>query len=442
MTTPPNLLIITTHDSGREFGCYGNDTVRTPAIDQLAADGWQSTNTFTTCPQCSPSRGSLLTGQYPQTHGLMGLTDEPWQWSLNQPEHHLSHLLGDRGYDTALIGFQHESDEDDLGYEHIGTSGETAVFGRAKPAPVVADATEAYLEEREDSAPFYAQVNFFETHGPLDYGGVEPDDSQGVTVPPYLAETEQTIADMAQYQGAVNAVDLGVDQILTALDDHGLREDTIVVFTTDHGISFARAKGYLYDPGIAVPLLVHWPNGGIEGGQSDRLVSTIDVLPTLFELAGLDVPSHVEGRSFADEFGREGAPSRDTVQAMFQDHRAWGFGPDARCVRSRDHKLIHNFSPDRRFDVPVERNEHGNTGRDSYKSDPRPPVELYDLSADPLETDNRADDEGYASVRAELNDVLQDWLDGVHDPILYGHTPYERRSLEEYRRELPVRDLD
>ena len=120
MSQKPNILIITNHDSGRHFGCYGVETVHTPAIDALAADGLRFENYFATVPLCSPSRGAMLTGRYPQSTGLMGLTHAPWHWSLNKGEQHLSHILRDAGYHTALFGLQHEAaDVQTLGFEAL-----------------------------------------------------------------------------------------------------------------------------------------------------------------------------------------------------------------------------------------------------------------------------------------------------------------------------------
>ena len=103
----PNI-IITTHDTGRHFGCYGVETAHTPAIDAIAEDGFKFTRYFTTSPVCSPSRGAMLTGRYPQSNGLIGLTHSPWHWRFNEGERHLSHILRDAGYHTALFGLQHD----------------------------------------------------------------------------------------------------------------------------------------------------------------------------------------------------------------------------------------------------------------------------------------------------------------------------------------------
>ena len=119
MPERPNIVVITTHDTGRHFGCYGIETVHTPTIDGLAADGYQFTNYFTTSPVCSPSRGAMLTGRYPQSNGLIGLTHSPWHWSFNEGERHLSHVLRDAGYHTGMIGKWHLKEEPNFDYYKV-----------------------------------------------------------------------------------------------------------------------------------------------------------------------------------------------------------------------------------------------------------------------------------------------------------------------------------
>ena len=210
MSTRPNVLIISSHDTGRHLGCYGVETVHTPNLDALAADGVCATNYFTAVPVCSPSRGVMLTGRYPQRNGLMGLTHAPWDWSLNEGEQHLSHLLHNAGYHAVLFGLQHEAaDTDTLGFAEMHA--QRGDDGRRAAALPVANATADFLRERGQSQqPFYAQVGLFETHRPFNFGGVEPDDSLGVHVPPYLEPTEATVADLAHLQGAVRRVDEAV----------------------------------------------------------------------------------------------------------------------------------------------------------------------------------------------------------------------------------------
>ncbi|MFB6136535.1 MAG: sulfatase [Halobacteriaceae archaeon] len=429
-TERPNVVVVTTHDSGRHFGPYGVDTVRTPAIDDLAADGYRFANYFTASPQCSPSRAAMLTGLYPQRNGVMGLAADPWGWDLRDGVRHLSEHLAAGGYHTALFGYQHETpDTDRLAFETLDEG--------TRPGPELAESVAAFFGDAADEdRPFYAQVGVFETHEPLDYGDAPPDDELGVTIPPYVEDTPDAREYFAQLQGSVRRVDETVAALRDGLADAGVEEETLFVFTSDHGITFSRAKGYLYDPGIEVPLLMHWPDGGVAGGETcDWLLSNVDFLPTVLECCDLPVPGDLDGASFARAFddGGDPDPPREAVYASYTDHHAWNFGPEARCVRTAEHKLIRNFTPDRRFEPPVELSRGDGRGpRSGDKTGGgRPPVELYDLEADPNEFENIADDPAYESVREELDELLWSWLDGVDDPLLSGPmgSPYYERAV-------------
>lgn len=427
MVARPNILIITCHDTGRHFGCYGVETVHTPNIDALAADGVRFTRYFTTVPVCSPSRGAMLTGRYPQSNGLMGLTHDPWDWSLNEGERHLSHILRDAGYHTALFGLQHEaSDLSTLGFEaeHAGRTAD----GKRRPATEVAGAVAGFLYDRAaDAPPFYAQIGFFETHRPHDFGGVEPDDSQGVFVPPYIVRNETSVAEFALQQGAVRRADEAVGMITQALAETGLDRHTIVVFTVDHGIEFPRAKWFAYEAGIEIACIMRWPEGGIQGGRTcDWLLSNVDLLPTLLDLIDVPIPANVEGRSFAAVFRDENAqPTRDAIFGMFQSK-------EIRYVRTQRHKLIRNFVPRRLLPVPIDMAHPPKLGASSPRC---PVVQLFDLEADPLEVHNLAPDPGHQALFADLEDRLWSWLEAVDDPILQGPvpTPYYLQSIAAYR---------
>ena len=427
MSTRPNVLLITSHDTGRHLGCYGVETVQTPHLDALAAEGVRFTNYFTAVPVCSPSRGVMLTGRYPQSNGLMGLTHAPWDWSLNQGERHLSHILRDAGYHTALCGLQHEaSDTETLGF--IETHAQRGADGRRADALTVANATAEFLHERGQSQqPFYAQIGLFETHRPFDFGGVEPDDSLGVHVPPYLEPTAATVADLAHLQGAVRRVDEAVGLILEALNESGLADNTIVVFTVDHGIEFPRAKWFCYEAGIGIAFIVRWPGGEITGGRTcDLLLSNVDFLPTLLALIDVPTPDNVEGRSFAAAFrNAEAAPTRDAIFGLFQSK-------EIRYVRTDRYKLIRNFQARRLLPVPI---DAGNPPHLSTKFVKCPVVQLFDLERDPLELNNLADDAAHAEIFAELDGKLWQWLEQMDDPILSGPTPtpYYHEAIAAYR---------
>lgn len=417
----PNVIIITTHDTGRHFGCYGIETVHTPAIDAIAEDGCKFTNYFTTSPVCSPSRGCMLTGRYPQSNGLIGLTHSPWHWSFNEGERHLSHIMRDAGYHTALFGIQHESsDVNELGFDSQHAQRGPNV---RRTALDISESLGEFLKSDASSDPFYAQVGFFETHRPHDYGDVDADDSKGIYVPPYLVDDEKSRQELAVQQGAIRRVNDAVQVITDALNESGHEDNTILVFTVDHGIEFPRAKWYCYDPGIEIALLMRWPEGGIEGGKvCDHLLSNVDFLPTLMNLIDQPIPDNIEGISFASTIAdTNAAQTRDAVFSVFQ-------GSDSRSVRTNKYKLIRNFAPRRILDVPVNMT---NTPRTRIKL---PVVELYDLEKDPNEFTNVAADPEYADAYHKLTNLLWDWMEEVDDPSLKSPipTPYYYEAVEEY----------
>lgn len=421
----PNVLFITCHDLGQHLGCYGRTTVSSSALDSLADSGVRLARSFSTAPQCSPSRAALHTGRYPHSTGVLGLAHHPFSWRLAPGEEHLAHRLKAAGYATALVGMQHLTARDqaaELGYHRVAP---VAAAGEE------ADMAGALLRELAASPrPFYLEVGFEEPHRPYDFGGAQPDDSRGVAIPGYLPDTAESRADLAAFQGAVRAMDDGVGRILAALAALGLQDDTWVVFATDHDIAMPRAKCTLYDPGIEAALLMRWPRGGIAQGRTCReLISNVDVVPTMLEGMALPVPPEIQGRSFWPWLRDGGYACRDEVFAEKTFHT--GYEP-MRCVRTRTHKLIVNLEVSTAVDVsPDVRLSPIYPLMLESLSAVRPHVELYDLSADPWEQRNLADEPGQASRREDLMRRLGGWMRTTGDPILDGPvgSPYYRAAL-------------
>lgn len=420
MTDAQNVILLTSHDIGTTLGAYGHETVDTPNIDTLADQGTRFDNCFTTSPQCAPSRGSLATGCYPQTNGLMGLPQDPWAWSYDEDAVRLSSLFNQSGHETSLFGIQHETtDAALLPFDDVSHATESFKRGQDGPTPAadVGQTVSEYLQTADNQ--FYMEVNFFEAHRPFDFGSVQPDTSRGVHVPPQFEATGELKDDLAQFQGAIRELDRAIGDILDTLESTGLRENTIVAFTADHGISFSRAKGYLYDSGIAVPFILSLPPGQDHSIEStDAMISSIDIMPTLLDLGGVEVPPHIDGKSFASTVKRgDRTPERDAIFAMYHDHYAWGFGPHARCIRTEDHKLIQNLSADRKFETPIRTDEMNyRLGRDSVKSSPRAEYEFYDLRSDPNEFKNLRDTDAEDGANT-LKQELTRWLDALDDPV-------------------------
>lgn len=444
MTAParPNILLITCHDLGRFLGVYGIGTVRTPALDALAVDGVRFTRAFCTAPQCSPSRASLFTGRYPHSNGVLGLTHANFAWDLHADERHLGQYLRDAGYTTALFGVHHESRAGDPAAVAARCGIETIALGG--PGETVSDRALAWLDgvvggER----PFYLQLGYHEPHraravrreeaGYMGFLGddLAPDASLGVTIPPYLADTAGSRAEVAELQGAVRALDAAVGRVLSGLRERGVERETLVLFTTDHGIAMPRAKCSLYDPGLEVALIVRYPARGWIGGRTiEALTSNVDLCPTLLGAVGLPIPETLQGHSLLAALDGGAFTPR---AAIFGEMTYHDYYDPRRCIRTARHKLIVNFTAAPAFMDPSQ-----SWQRRSTTVEPAAPalayhplLELYDLAADPHEWRNLADDPAHAEVRRDLLARLRRWMADTADPLLAGAVtpPLHRQAL-------------
>ncbi|HEV7666392.1 MAG TPA: sulfatase [Chloroflexota bacterium] len=431
--SPASVLFFTCHDLGQHLGCYGQPTVTSPALDQLAASGVRFARGFCTAPQCSPSRASLHTGRYPHSTGVLGLAHAPYGWRLDPRERHVAQLLAAAGYSTTLVGMQHLIERGsayELGYERVLP---------VAPAFDEADAAISLLGELSAAdQPFYLEVGFEEPHRPYDFGGALPDTSRGVAVPAYLPDVPEAREDFAAFQGSIRQMDTAVGRILHALDDLDLTEQTCVIFATDHGAAMPRAKCTLYDPGIEIALLWRWPSAGIAGGAviSD-LVSNVDVTPSLLEGLGLPPPPNLHGRSFWNKIAASPTTSayvpRDEIFAEKTFHTYY---EPMRAIRTAHHKLIVNFEVSTRVDVPSDIRESPIYPLMLRQlDDVRPPVELYDLQADQWEQRNLADAPHVAALQTDLRQRLLGWMAETDDPLLRGPvaSPYYADALARLR---------
>jgi arylsulfatase A-like enzyme len=249
----PNIIIVTCHDLGDYLPSYGTP-VTTPHLDAFAAQGVVFQNHFSTGTVCSPSRGSIVTGCYPHSNGLMGLVHRGWELDVDRCPA-LPTLLREAGYETHLFGFQHEHwDPRRLGYDHLHQ-------GEGNHCDEVVPLLTGWLGDRdEDDPPFLAGVGFSETHrigrNPSGFKRdvYEPADPSQVRVRPSMPDIPEIRRDLADFYGAIKLVDTMMGQLVDTLDDVGLSEDTLVVFTSDHGAPFMHAKATLYDGGTKVAL--------------------------------------------------------------------------------------------------------------------------------------------------------------------------------------------
>ena len=406
--SPPNILYLHSHDTGRYVQPYGHP-VPTPNIQHLADQGVLFRKAFCATPTCSTSRACLLTGQYGHNNGMLGLAHRGW--SLNDYHQHIVHTLREAGYFSVLIGEQHIAKRPEIiGFDRVVKIETTHV---ESVAPVAMATLAEPLPE-----PFFLSVGFFETH--RDY--FEPSSVRDAlySLPPAnLPDTPETRRDMASYKASARTLDQGVGTVLAALDAQGLAENTLIIFTTDHGLAFPGAKATLYDRGLGVMLIMRGPGGFLGGRVNDALVSHLDVYPTLCDLAGVEKPSFLQGHSLLPLVGGETDSLREELFMEMTWHAAY---EPQRAVRSERWKYIRRFGDRER---PVLANCDDSPSKtllleQGWAEQPVPFEQLYDLTFDPNEAANLLDSPDHQSIRAQLSGKLERWMEETEDPLLLG----------------------
>lgn len=437
-----NIILIVNDDLAQwALGSYGNRDVHTPALDFLAATGVQMNNAFTPTPVCSPARACLLTGRLASQHGIHDylastipqIHRRPWL----QDELTLAQLLSQAGYQTAHCGKWHLGSDyqPQAGFAHwfSGVGDYPAEHGgdhrfsrdgvietvAGQRSPVITDAAIDFLRQREADAPFFLQIGYFGTHNPWrgqperlaaqyrerDYPQLRnqiayPFGAQALesTLPTRLQPAEA----LAQYYAAVSHIDEAVGRLLDELDALQIRESTLLVFTSDHGLCCGQhglwGKGNatlplnMLEESIRVPLIFNQPRDLFAGQRRAEFVDHLDVFQTIAAYAGLadrlQPERHYPGRSFL--------PLLDNSAAL-PDWRALQFGEygDLRMARSRRYKLARRYYDDA-------------------------PCELFDLLRDPAETHNLFADREHGGVVAWLTDAIERYFAAHQDPLKNG----------------------
>ena len=397
------------HDTGRYVQPYG-EPVPMPNVQALADQGVLFREAFCAAPTCSASRACLLTGQYGQSNGMLGLAHRGW--SLRDYRHHIVHVLRGVGYTSTLIGEQHISKEPEvIGYDEVLKISTTHVD---TVAPL---AMEVLRRERE--RPLFLSVGFFETHREF-LGPGSLRDVHYSKPPNNLPDCPEVRADVAAFKASARSLDHGVGMVLNQLDASGLMDDTLIIFTTDHGMPFPGAKATLYDRGLGVMLILRGPEPFNGGRVIDGLVSHIDIYPTVCEYLGIERPPFLQGVSLLELLRGESTSAREEIFAGSTWHAAY---EPQRAVRTVRHKYIRRWGDRLR---PVLANTDDGPSKDlllaaGWAEREIPKEQLYDLLYDPNEANNLLADPGYADVLADLRERLETWMRDTEDPLLAGH---------------------
>lgn len=409
-----NIIYMHTHDTGRFIEPYGYK-VSTPNLMKLASQGTLFRQAYCAGPTCSPSRSALLTGMAAHSCGMTGLAHRGFK--LKDYKDHIANFLNENGYETALCGVQHEAPRDEMiGYQrilHSPDENKNSVEWDILNTKKVVD----YLGEKKDK-PFFLSFGMDNTHRvyPKDYKGIDPD----YVIPPFpIHDNKDTREDMARFMTSVSLVDKCVGNVLKALEELNLENDTLVIYTTDHGIAFPKMKCTLYDTGIGVSLIMKYPGNKKAGRALDSLVSQIDIFPTICDLLGLEKPHRLQGKSIMPILNGEAHEVRDQIFAEINYHAAY---EPTRCIRTQRYKYIKSFGDNLDF-VPV--NMDNSPSKDFFLNSgflkgKKDREMLFDLYLDPVERVNLVDDPSYKDVYNSLVHKLDQWMEETEDPLLSG----------------------
>ncbi|MHA3024109.1 sulfatase family protein [Mycobacterium sp. BMJ-28] len=417
---PDNVLFVHWHDLGRYLGAYHHADVSSPRLDQLAAEGILFTRAHATAPLCSPSRGSLFTGRYPQSNGLLGLAHHGWEYRADVQT--LPALLSQSGWHTALFGMQHETSYPArLGFDEYDVSNSYCEYVVERATAWLRDrASEATGESPDHPKPFLLTTGFFETHRPYPAERYDPADPAEVDVPGYLPDTPDIRQDLADFYGSITVADAAVGELLDTLAETGLDRSTWVVFLTDHGPALPRAKSTLYDAGTGIALIVRPPRDAhITARVYDDLFSGVDLTPTLLDLLGAPIPAEVQGLSHADALRN---PGGDEVRTEVYTTKTFhdSFDP-IRAIRTKEYSYIENYSARPLLDLPWDIADSApGQAVGPLVTAPRPERELYDLTADPAESRNlltESPSDKSETIAGELALRLDEWRHKTNDVI-------------------------
>jgi arylsulfatase A-like enzyme len=405
----PNIVFVISDDhSAADLGCYGNKSIHTPNLDSLAKDGVRFETCIVTSPQCSPNRSAIFTGCMAHTTGTSRLHTPmpPWEQTF------LEGLRG-RGYFTGAFRKVHQGPE----FEKSRFD-----FYAGAKAPF-AD----FFSKRPKNRPFFLHVGFTDPHRPYEKGAFKPShDPAKVRLPAFLPDDPEVRADLADYCDEIARMDGECGALFELLRREQVWDNTIVIFTGDNGMPFPRAKGTCYDAGVRVPLIIRMPGAVQRGVIRPELMSHIDLAPSLLDFAGVPAPAKMQGRSFRPLL--EGRTYEPRLEAFSSRNWHDNFDP-SRSIRTAQHKLIYNTAPATPYrpirdlaESPTWRayNRLFRDGRLSAEhlrllEPARPVFELYDVQADPDESNNLAAVPDKQAVLADLKRRLSDWMHDTYD---------------------------
>ena len=444
MPDSPNIVVIVSDDHGREaLGCYGNPVIETPNLDRMAEEGVRFPNSFCTTSSCAASRSVILTGLHNHANGTYGHTHGRHHFACFDEVVTLPAMLNAGGYRTGRVGKQHYAPESLFPFQWGYPVSE---FGRDDVR--MAESCRGFIRGEEPFFLYWCSKNPHRGGVRQDHpcrpnrfgnptesfpGDAErPYSEDEVVVPPFLPDTPEVRAEIAQYYQSISRLDRGVGRLMDVLEEEGKSDNTVVIYISDNGAAFPESKTTLYEPGMCLPCLVRSPLHRNRGTTCDGLITWADITPTVLDFAGLyHKPEDFHGRSFKDIIDEESPPDwRDEIYAAHSFHEITNYYP-MRVIRTKRCKFIWNIAW--KLDYSFASDLWSSASWQGALRDGlaafgartveayvhRPRFELYDLQADPNEIENLADRPENAERVASFCDKLKRFQEATDDPWLH-----------------------
>ncbi len=410
----PNFLWITSEDNGPHLGCYGDEFAITPNLDALAKRGLRYTRAISNAPVCAPARTTVISGLYPPSTGAEHMRSE-----TSLPE-------GMKLFPAYLR---------ELGYYCTNSSKEDYNFRKTRDVWDVSS-NKAHWKNRSEGQPFFAVFNSTLSHESQMRNEIgEKDrihDPSRVRVPAYHPDTPEVRANWAQYYDRITMMDAELGGRLKEIEEAGLADDTIIFYWGDHGSGMPRNKRWPYNSGLQVPFIAHFPEKWkhlapdeyTTGGTSDRMISFVDLAPTMLSLAGMEPKEWMQGRAFAGEFEKEGTEYSFGFRGRMDERVDL-----VRSVMGKRYVYLRHYMPHRIYGQHLDymfQTQATRVWHDLHKAgklnevqsrfwEPKPTEELYDLETDRDEVVNLVDSAEHREVLDSMRAAHENWEKEIRD---------------------------
>lgn len=411
----PNILWLTSEDNSPFLGCYGDTFATTPNLDKLASEGFLYTHAYANAPVCAPTRNTILTGIYACSNGNQHMRSYYPKSDIvrTYPE-----FLREAGYYCT------NNSKTDY---NLGNFDDKSIWDECSK--------EAHYKNRKEGQPFFAVFNTTISHESSIHKSIPNEElrhsPEQVPLPPYHPATPEMKHDWAQYYDKVEDMDTQIGEWLSELEDAGLAENTIVFYYGDHGGVLARSKRYVYESGTHIPFIIRIPEkykylfpAEKPNSKVDRLISFVDLVPTLLSIAGIEIPEYLQGNAF---LGKQ--KTEDPEYAFMFRGRMDERYDMCRAVRDQKYRYIRNYMPYRTYGQHLEYlwlapsigswekaylNGECNAVQSAFWNT-KPVEELYDTENDPWEVNNLANDPAHKEVLERMRAANKNWVTRIYD---------------------------